>query len=209
MLQLLPQAISSLFYSSSLSALVSQLLQVYCFTYGLLYTLTCLLTLTNFIYAESLLSLKPIGVVSFLLFYSMKLWTSFQSWMIYAGYFMALYMALYFYDACCNISEKFSVHMYEQSTRNGAIIFIVNITLIYWYAKANMTGLNKTQRIGIFGPQQTYIFLGLSLVLFGVNLYRMRQRSLFPFLLITLVTTLTLVLRKLCLNQNILSAIPL
>jgi hypothetical protein len=47
--------------------------------------------------------------------------------------------------------------------------------------------------IGIFGQQENYLYLGLVLTYFGVNLYRMKERSLFPALLAILVITLTLV----------------
>jgi hypothetical protein len=104
MIDFIQSIIGATLTTGTASILLNHFIQVYCFTYGILCLLTTILTLTNFIYADYLLQLKPIGIVSFLLFWSMKLWTSFDQWMIYLNWAIAIYIAFYFYDGCCNIS---------------------------------------------------------------------------------------------------------
>ena len=85
----------------------------------------------------------------------------------------------------------------ESANKNGTVLIVVNIVLVgVWIMlrKASLLEING-KRLGIFGQQENYIYLALILILFGVNLYRMNQRSLFPALIAILVMTLTLVVR--------------
>ena len=85
----------------------------------------------------------------------------------------------------------------ESANKNGAVLIVVNIVLVgVWIMlrKASLLEING-KMLGIFGQQENYIYLALILILFGVNLYRMNQRSLFPALIAILVMTLTLVVR--------------
>mgnify|MGYP001048850897 CR=1 FL=1 len=120
------EGLLSLLTSGSTAVVLNHLIQVYCFTYSILCLLTAILTMTKFIYADYLLSVKPIGIASFLLFFSMKLWTSFDHWMVWVNMVIAAYIALYYYDSCCNIAESID-NKQETTTRNGAILLIVNI----------------------------------------------------------------------------------
>lgn len=77
------------------------------------------------------------------------------------------------------------------ATRDGAVLMVVDIVLmVVWILmrKASLTSTttlnnlisSSTSKLGIFGQPSNYLYICLILVLFGVNIYRMRQRSLFP-----------------------------
>lgn len=102
----LREGVFNLLTSGSAALMLNHLIQVYCFTYSILCLLTAILTTTKFIYADYLLNVKPIGIVSFLLLWSMKLWTTFDHWMVWVNMVIAVYIALYYYDSCCNIAES-------------------------------------------------------------------------------------------------------
>lgn len=184
----------SLFTSGTVAVVLNHMIQVYCFTYSILCLLTAILTTTNFIYADALLKIKPIGVASFILFWSMKLWTSFDSWMIWVNVVIAAYIALYFYDSCCNIAESID-NKKETTTTNGTILLIVNIlslSVLVWLKKSTLIIKNEGS-YGIFGQQENYIYIALVLIFFGINLYRMQTRSLFPVLINVLILTVSLI----------------
>lgn len=119
------QGLLSLISLPTTGILLSHLIQVYLFTYSLLYLLTAILTTTNFIYSDILLRMKPISIVSFLLFWSVKLWSAFDEWMVWVNMVIAVYIGVYYYDACCNIAEVVDNKRYT-TTRNGVLLLIAN-----------------------------------------------------------------------------------
>jgi hypothetical protein len=108
--------------------IINQLIQVYCFSQGILFLVTTLIQLTNFIYADFLLNMKFLGFFTFILFWILKQWIMYQTWMVYASIFLAIFLAVYFYDGICNISEN----MIKRESKNiiGMVLIIVDLVLM-------------------------------------------------------------------------------
>ena len=118
---------SSLFQSDSLSLILNHVVQVYCFNFGVLHLLTLVLTSTNFIYADFLLRNKPAPMVSFVMFWLMKLWLVYDDWMFYVNFLLAIYIAIYFYDGTCNLTNYANT---TNTTRKGAVLVVLNVFLM-------------------------------------------------------------------------------
>lgn len=118
---------SLLFQSDSLSLILNHVFQVYCFNFGVLHLLTLVLTSTNFIYADFLLKHKPAPMFSFLMFWIMKLWLVYDKWMFYVNFLLAIYIAIYFYDGTCNLTNYVNT---TNTTRKGTLLALLNIFLM-------------------------------------------------------------------------------
>jgi hypothetical protein len=120
---MLDYLIGSLLHSNNISLLINQGIQIYCFVYGILCLLTAIFQSTNFIYADSLLKMKPVGWLLFIAFWYCKLWSVFDEWMVWLNCLVGLYIAVYFYDSVCNITSPLIYR--RDASRIGSLMGIV------------------------------------------------------------------------------------
>jgi hypothetical protein len=55
---------------------------------------------------------------------------------------MAVYIALYFYDGCCNIAKSLDDQK-ETASRNGTLLLLANIGLIILYLFLKSSGIKS------------------------------------------------------------------
>ena len=69
--------------------------------------LAFLLKMINFAYADFVASNTLVRIFVVGCFIYMKAWNNWSSKLIFVGYGTSLFIAMYVYDCCCNLSEKY------------------------------------------------------------------------------------------------------
>ncbi len=107
-LLVLNQFLQILFFSMSLSSLVVFLLQS-----------------VKFYYAESVENIRIIKVISFLLFWYLKIWDLWINEMMIVSLFSAVTVCIYIFDCCANISDAHK----QTNQQRKQIAFLLALTL--------------------------------------------------------------------------------
>jgi hypothetical protein len=69
-------------------------------------------------------------MLTFAIFWYIRLWTYFSNWMIYINFTIAFVIGLYFYDGCCNIVESLT----ERGVKAKLVIPICSMLVIVLFA---------------------------------------------------------------------------